>query len=176
MKYSTLKKSLIITLINSILFSPLNGNIQKTRNLQELDYIKFSSDSIYYKIKYIKNDITGTGNKLQDVSYKGLCIIKNCPNLCCIGEIDSMICGSEEQCKEFYDNSISTNVALAVILPILFLAIFLIAFHLFNKNSNSKNKALSVILAFSCIFIITIPFVFLYVKMFKPYEESEKHL
>jgi len=173
MKNSILKKSLLISLIFSILFSSSLTYEEKKRNLQDLDYIKFSSNSIYYKLEYMINDITGTGNKLKDIPYRSLCITRNCSHLCCIGDIDSMSCGSLEQCQQFYDSSIVGNVILAVILPIFFLSVFLIAFYLFNKYSN--DKPLSGLLAFCCIFIITIPFVIFYILKFKPFEKTEKN-
>ena len=70
MKNSILKKSLLISLIFSILFSSSLTYEEKKRNLQDLDYIKFSSNSIYYKLEYMINDITGTGNKLKDIPYR----------------------------------------------------------------------------------------------------------
>jgi hypothetical protein len=147
--------------------------MQKTRNVQYYDYIKFTSDSIYYKLEFIINDITGTGNKLKDVSYKSLCITKNCPYICCIGDIDAMTCGAQEQCKKFYDVSIVGNVIASVIFPVFFALTFLIFFYFFNKYSN--NKPLSALLAFCCIFIITIPIVFFYIIKFKAFEKIDKN-
>jgi hypothetical protein len=173
MKYKILKKNLFTTLIFLILFSLSFSIIENRRNLQNFDYVKFRVDSIYYKLEFIMNDITGSGNKLKDVPYKSLCITKNCPNICCIGDIDSMTCGSIEQCKTFYDAYIVGNVIESVIFPVFFVFIFLIFFYFFNKYSN--NKPLSALLAFCCIFIITIPLVFCYIVKFKPFEKTEKN-
>ena len=128
-----------------------------TRYLQTQNYIKFTGSGIYYKIDYVKNDITGTGDILQDSPYRALCIVKKCPNVCCLGEINSLTCGTAAQCQQFYDTSIIPNVVMACIFPIFFLAVFLIAFYCFYKKSNKKR--LSALLAFGCIFIITIPLV-----------------
>lgn len=173
MKNKITNKSQLTKWILSLLFPSTLANIHKTRSLLKLDYIKFLPDSIYYKLKYIQNDMTGTGNKLQDIPYKTLCIIKDCPNICCIGEITSMKCGTKEQCKEFYDTSIYPNVVAAVIFPILILSIFIISYLILNKIYK-KNKCLSALLAFCCMFVFTIPFVILILICFKPYEEPDK--
>ena len=169
-----IKKSTILFSLTALLFPILISSSflenLNTRNLQ--DYIKYSSGGVYYLIDFPKNDITGTGDKLQDVPYKTLCIIKNCPSTCCTGEINELVCGTQEQCKQFYDNSIVGNVVAAIILPIFFIAIFFIAFHCFYKRS--KNWALSALLAFCCMFILTIPIVIWYIWKFKPFGEDEE--
>lgn len=140
------------------------------RNMQ--DYVKFSDKSIFYKTEFPKNDITGTGDILQDSPYKALCIIKNCPNKCCIGDINALVCASASQCQEFYDTSIIGNVIAAIIFPLFFLAVFLVCFHCFHKRC--KDKGLSALLAFFCIFIITIPIVLFVIWKYKLFPEPEK--
>ena len=127
-----IKKTMIIFCTFAIMFPLLTTssfleNI-KTRNLQE--YVKFSDTGIFYNIKFPKNDITGTGDKLQDSAYRALCITKRCANQCCTGEINDLICASQEQCKQFYDTSIVGNVAAAIIIPISIVIIFFVAFYL----------------------------------------------
>lgn len=170
-----IKKSTFLLSIILILFPALITSLflqtPNPRNLQ--DYIKYSNDGIFYKIEFPKNDITGTGDKLQDVPYKTLCIIKNCPNTCCLGEIDALVCGTKEECKQFYDTSIVGNIVAAVIIPIFILSVFILAFYCFYKRS--KNKGLSALFAFACIFIITIPLVIWYLWKYKPFGEDEEH-
>lgn len=181
MKFNFLKrkKSLLSFLFSLIILiqlqSQIKTEIQEKGFMEDYQYIKFSSDSIYYKLKFMKNDITGTGNRLKDVPYRTICVLKNCPNICCIGDIDSMVCGGKDQCKEFYDDSIYGNIVAAVIFPILFLGIFVFFYCVFNKISDGKNKALSALLAFSCMFVITIPFVIFFIWKFKPYEENDSN-
>ena len=177
MYYKYIKKTMIIFCTFAIMFPLLTTssfleNI-KTRNLQE--YVKFSDTGIFYNIKFPKNDITGTGDKLQDSAYRALCITKRCANQCCTGEINDLICASQEQCKQFYDTSIVGNVAAAIIIPISIVIIFFVAFHCFYQKS--KKKGMSALLAFGCIFIITIPLVIFIIwkyKLFKLCEEDEE--
>lgn len=159
-KKSIIFFSLVALLCPLLISSTFLRNINE-RILQTQNYIKYTGSGIYYKIDYPKNDITGTGDILQDSPYRALCIVKQCPNICCLGEINGLTCGTATQCKQFYDTSIIPNVVSAILFPLFFLGIFLIAYFCFYKKSNKK--CLSAALAFACIFIITIPFVLLFI-------------
>lgn len=171
--------STIITLIIPILSqsSFLDGTETKDKEIQQRiqDYVKFSSSGIFYNIQFPRNDITGTGDILQDSPYRSLCIIKNCPFKCCTGEIYSLTCASESQCKEFYDAYTLGNVIAAIIFPVFFFSVFLIFLIFFYKRS--KNCGLSTLLAFGCTFIFTIPIILFVIwkfKLFKLCEDGEE--
>jgi len=127
------------------------------RNLQ------FSSKSVYYKIPIQKNNVTGTGDIMNDVPYKALCSILNCSSGCCIGEINLISCGDKATCDSFYNYKNIPVIVPAVIVPIfvLFFLIFLIL--LFSKKYGFS-YLISLILAILSILIITIPCVLYYVK------------
>lgn len=170
-KYSTFNKIKKITLaalfiISIIPFthsenkSPKFFSETQARNLQ---YTQFSSSGIYYTLKYPKNDITGTGDILQDVSFKVMCVIKKCPGGCCIGELNNVQCATAEDCKMYFDSTRVGNVAAAIIIPISVTALFIIFLILFLKKYKLACD-ISFLLAFTCMFVITIPFVFCYIK------------
>ena len=142
------------------------------RNLQ---YVEYSSKGIYYTLVYPKNDITGTGDRLQDVPFKALCIIKSCTSGCCIGEINNLQCGTVDDCKIYFDSTRTGNVAAAVIIPIAVTAIFLAALFILRKKYNVAWD-LSFLLAFTCMFVITIPFVIWYLCKTKPFGKSDKEI
>jgi hypothetical protein len=151
----------------------LEGSENKETRIQ--DYVKFSSSGIFYNIQFPKNDITGTGDILLDSPYRSLCIIKNCPNKCCTGEINALVCASQEQCKEYYDAYSVGNVIAAVIFPVFFFTVFLIFLICFYKKT--KKFGLSALLAFGCTFIFTIPFIIYIIwkyKLFKLFGEEEQ--
>jgi hypothetical protein len=167
--------TILITLIIPILSvsSFLDGTENKETRIQ--DYVKFSDMGIFYNIQFPKNDITGTGDILQDSPYRSLCVLKNCPFKCCTGEINALVCASQEQCKEFYDAYTVGNVIAAVIFPIFFFSIFLIFFICFHKRC--KKIGLSALLAFGCTFIFTIPIIIFVIwkfKLFKLCDENEE--
>lgn len=168
----SLKKILLLTL--TIILSLISLTTQKASVfLQETDqrtlqYIEYNPKGIYYLLEFPKNDITGTGDKLQDIPYKALCIIKACESACCTGDITSMKCGTAEECKTFFDSTRRGNVAAAVIIPIAVTAIFFVAFFLLWKKFK-VSWDLSALLAFICMFVVTIPFVILYVWKYKPF-------
>lgn len=142
----------------------------KSRNLQV--YAKFSESGIFYKIEFPKNDVTGTGDKLQDSPYKALCFLKNCPFKCCVGEIYSLECASEQKCQEFVDSYFVGNVASAVIFPIFFFTVFLVSFYCYLKRS--KKCGLSFLLAFGSMIIITIPILLFIIWKYKLFPLCEK--
>ena len=161
--YKYIKKSIILFSIIALLFPLLTSstflkNINtRFLQLQTQNYITYTNAGIYYKIDFPKNDITGTGDLLQDQPYRALCIVKQCPNVCCLGDINEMRCGTSANCQEFYNNYSIPYIVMAIIFPLFFVAIFFIAFCFFYKKSNKKR--LSFLLALGCIFIITIPIV-----------------
>lgn len=138
-------------------FSFLNKN--NDRELQS--YVEYSSNGIYYNLKYPKNHITGSGDKLADVPYRVLCIIKACES-CCVGEINNLQCGSAEECKTYLDSTRIGSIVAAVIVPIGVTCIFIVAYLILNKKCKLPWD-LSLVLAFTCMFVITIPFVIWYV-------------
>ncbi len=160
----------LMTSLNAFLFL-------KETNERSLQYVQYSSKGIYYLLDYPKNDITGTGDKLKDVPYRALCSIMACESNCCTGEIDNMICGTAQECKAFLDSTRRGNVAAAVVIPIAVTFIFLVAFFLLWKKFKVL-LSLSALLAFICMFVITIPFVIWYVWKYKTLGEndSEKYL
>ncbi len=143
--------------LNSANSSFLNKNTH--RELQS--NVEYSSNGIYYNLKYPKNDITGSGDKLGDVPYKVLCVIKAC-GACCVGEINNMQCGTAEDCKTYLDSTRVSSVVAAVIVPIGVTCIFILAYFIF-KTKCKLAWDLSLLLAFTCMFVITIPFVIWYV-------------
>jgi len=151
--------------ISSFLPQSKDRNLQ---NLQNLSYTEFSSKGIYYKVEFPKNDITGTGDKLQDIPYKALCLIKSCVSGCCEGDIDKIQCGTEENCKNYYDSTKKGNVAAAVIIPILVTAIFLITSFVLRFKYHIEWD-LSLLYGFTCMFVITIPFVIWHIMKTKPF-------
>lgn len=166
-----IKKKLLligITIISLFTLIANTTNFLTKSNQRNLQYVEFWSEGIYYLLDFPKNDVTGTGDKLQDVPYKALCIIKACENSCCTGEINQMQCGTADQCREFLDSTKKGNVAAAVVVPIIVTAIFFIAFFVMWKKFNVAWE-LSGLLAFICMFIVTIPFVLLYLVKYKPF-------
>lgn len=167
-------KNLLLSGVILLSFVPLitnTSNFLPEKTQRSLQYVEFSSNGIYYLLEYQKNDITGTGDKLQDVPYKALCIIKACENSCCTGDITNMQCGTAEECKTYFDSTRRGNVAAAVIIPIAVTVIFFLVFFLLWKKYN-VSWDLSALLSFICMFVITIPFVIWYVKKYKPLDEN----
>lgn len=140
-------------------------------NQRSLQYVEFSSKGIYYLLNFEKNDVTGTGDKLQDVPYKAICIIKACENSCCKGDIDKIQCGTADECKIFLDSTRKGSVAAAIVIPIIVTAIFFITFFVLWKKFNVAWE-LSALLAFICMFVVTIPFAILFLIKYKPFGEN----
>lgn len=140
---------------SSILFNRNNKEYQ--RNLQ------FTDKSIFYKIPYLKNNITGTGDIMNDVPYRALCNILNCNSGCCEGEIYSMSCGEKINCDKYFDYKAYRVVAPAVIVPI-FVVLFITMLYLVFRKRNKYSILKSLFLAVLCLFIISIPYVFYYAR------------
>jgi len=161
---------IILVCINLIFTSEFLYD-NSSRNLQQQQYVEYSNNGVFYTLNYPKNDITGTGDKLQDSPYKVLCILKACPGGCCIGEINNLQCETAENCKMYFDSTRKGNVAAAVIIPIVVTAIFLIAFFLLRKYYNKASLFYIALLSFICMLVITIPFVILYLIKAQPFGE-----
>jgi len=127
-------------------------NFQKERNLQ------YNFKSIYYNIVYPANDITGTGDKLKDVPYKVLCKIMKCESGCCVGEIDNMRCGLEEDCKIYTNYSNLPGLVAAIIVPIGVFFVFLLLF-IFLTKYKKYNCGKTLLICLACLFVVTIPIV-----------------
>jgi len=163
--------SLIPLIIMSTFFPKHNEN--KLNRILQQQFLQFSEKSVYYKTEYPKNDITGTGDKLQDIPYRALCILKNCITGCCVGDIDKIQCGTEENCNTYFGSTRRGNVAAAVIIPIAVTAIF-VGFYLILRYKYFVKWDLSAVLAFTAMFVITIPLVIWYLMKYKPFGEADK--
>lgn len=169
-----LRSSLISTII-FMSFIPLviMANFLPNSNYRELQYVEFSSSGVYYDLTFPKNSITGTGDRLQDVPYKALCVIKACPSNCCTGDINNLQCATAEDCKMYFDSTRRGNVAAAVIVPIAVTAIFLTVF-LVLLLKYKMNGWIAAFIGFICMFVITIPFVIWYLVKNKPFGICDK--
>jgi hypothetical protein len=67
---------------------------------------------------YIYNNITGTGNVLQDEAYNAICSQMDC--VCCVGHINSMRCGIDIICSALQESiPKGTGVGWSVVIYIL---------------------------------------------------------
>lgn len=142
------------------------------KSLRNLQYAQFSSSGIYYNLEFQKNDITGTGDKLLDNPYKTLCYIKKCVSGCCIGEINDLQCAKAEDCKIFFDSTKKGKIAAAIVVPIIVTSIFFISFFVYKKLK--IDTKISLVMAFYSIFVITIPFIILYINKSSNKNENNK--
>lgn len=167
-----IKKQSIIILLTLIPLTLMSKILPKS-NLKSLQYIDYSSSGVYYELTFPKNSITGTGDRLQDVPYKTLCIIKSCASNCCTGDVNNMQCASSDDCKMFFNSTRKGHVAAAVVIPIavtgIFLAAFLVLFLKFKVNG-----WIAAFIGFICMFMVTIPFVIWYLVKNKPFGISDK--
>lgn len=148
---------LTITKQRNPYYSSIGGLNQKERNLQ------YSSNSNYYKLEFIKNNVTGSGDKLMDVPYKALCVLKSCESGCCEGEIDNLICSTVESCTKYKDYNRARTVVPAVIVPCVCVLFFMLMTMIFMKR-NQYSPAKSMLLAFLCFFVVTIPYILYYTR------------
>ncbi len=159
--------------MNFILLSTCKNDFLNSQFLRNLQYAEFSSNGVYYLIDNPKNSITGTGDRLKDTPYKALCVIKDCPSGCCIGEINNLECGLPEDCKMYFGLIRRGHVSAAVLIPIAVTAAFFVG--LFVMRIVFKATwTISLLTAFTCIFIITIPFVICYFYKNKKLINCEK--
>lgn len=126
--------------------------LQQSRNLQ------YSLGSIYYELAYPINNLTGTGDRLKDVPYKVQCKIKQCDSGCCVGEIDSMVCGLASDCAVYLEKSREPSLIIGIVVPFSLLIIFLILFIIFRKGYNVPTGK-SMLYALLCLTIVLIPFI-----------------
>jgi len=166
---------IIITTIFPATITNQNPNYQNKnyKRILEIQNKKFVSNSIYYVTKFPKNNISGTGDKLNDIPYRAICLLKNCNSGCCVGEINFMTCGLEINCTAYKDHEFNLVAAPAAIIPIcvlFFLFVFILIFTKRNKYSFCK----SVLLAVICLGVITIPFVLYYTRNAAPKKNKKK--
>ena len=147
----------ILSIYSSNHFLTYSNKIENNRNIQ------FTSKSIYYIIPYPKNNITGTGDIMEDSAFKALCKILSCDSGCCVGKIDSIRCGEKAICDVYNDYVTARIVVPAVIVPIV-VVLFLILMILIFMKRNEYSLMKSVFLAFLCLFVITIPCVLFYAR------------
>lgn len=169
LKSSIIFRFLIMTFIPLVIMS----NFLPKSNSRNLQYVEFSTNGVYYELTFPKNSITGTGDRLQDVPYKALCVIKTCPSNCCSGDINNMQCATVEDCKLYFDSTRKGHVAAAVIIPIAVTAIFLTAYLILFLRYK-VNGWISAFIAFICMFVVTIPFVIWYLIKAKPFGICDK--
>lgn len=173
-----LNKSVVsIIIITSLLSVIITSNNSKSRqkNLNEYNKsanrnLQFTDKSIYYNIPFPQNNITGTGDKMKDVPYNALCNILNCESGCCVGEINSLVCGDKILCDEYIDYSRYRVVMPAVIVPI-FVVLFFTFMTLIFMKKNNYSFLKSTFLAGLCLFVITIPCVLYYARKKSDYTE-----
>lgn len=168
----TTKKFFFLLIITSSFFSihassknsELNrSNLSNKNNKENQRNLQFTTKSVFYTIPFPKNNITGTGDIMNDVPYKALCNILNCNSGCCVGEIDSMSCGDKINCDKYFDYKQYRVIAPAVIVPIC-VFLFIILLYLVFRKRNKYSILKSLFLAVLSIFIISIPYVFYYAR------------
>lgn len=167
------KQNIKITFISliSIIICLNTTNSQINKNRRILQKREFNPNSIYYIREFDMNNITGTGDKLKDRAYRAYCFMKNCSAGCCIGDINSMTCGDEFNCKVYNDYVYYLYITHATLIPISIL-IFLCVFILIFTKRNNYSLCKSLLLAIICLGIITIPFVLYYARY--PEDKSKK--
>ena len=168
-KLTTNKTFLTNIIFTIIIFNSIQTITPNKRILQKREY---KSDSIYYVSKFATNNITGTGDKFNDVAYRSMCYVKNCNTRCCIGAINKMTCGDSETCKTYEDHMYFLVAAPAALIPIVILC-FLSFFVLLFTKRNDYSFCKSLLLAILCLAIISIPYV-LYYARFAPKKKKKK--
>lgn len=167
---NNIKKTFLTFFFMTIFFSNILTKENKARNLQKKR--DFSSNSIYYLTKFPFNSVTGTGNELNDIPYRALCITRKCDSGCCVGKINQMQCGTAADCKTYNNYEYFLMIAPATLIPIsilIFLSLFILLFTKRNQYSFLK----SFLLAFICLGIITIPFVLYYARKAAPKKKKK---
>ncbi len=155
------KKLLVLTIILTNIFS-ISSSVKPQTDLI-IRNLQFSSKSVYYIKPFPKNNITGTGDMMEDSAYDALCKILSCDSGCCVGNIDSISCGDGALCLVYIDYEAARVIAPAVIVPIfviLFVTLLILIFIMRNKYSFWKSFLLAVL----CLFVITIPCVLYYAR------------
>jgi hypothetical protein len=159
--------------ISFISTSEININEIKEKSNSKERNLQYSSESIYYELKYPINNITGTGDRLKDVPYNVICKIMQCIP-CCKGDIDKMVCGGPDECNTYKNDKKKPNLLISIILPIGIFIIFLIIFSTFLiVYKYSFGYSILFTLAFMTIFLIPY-FAYLAYKKSKEIENKEK--
>jgi hypothetical protein len=141
MVYATYTRRILILFVMSLNYLVFCRKIQNFLEGEYfIDYIKKSN---------VDNDITGTGNKLKDTTYNSLCVLLNCPFVCCDGPIDQMKCGDAKSCNDYWNLIIekkTIKIIIIVILPYLLIPImWLLAHFIHYKNPDLYNKMIKII-------------------------------
>ena len=159
-KLLTNKTFLTNIIFTIICFNSITTIDSHKRILQKREY---NSDTVYYVRKFDTNNITGTGDRFNDVAYRSMCFIKNCTTRCCIGDINKMTCGDENTCKTYEDHLYYLVAAPAALIPLCIL-LFLFGFVLLFTKRNEYSLCKSLMLAILCLLIISIPYVLYYAR------------
>lgn len=167
--------AIILTIIILEIVSILN----KDTNVKENKYIlrkleDFSSGSNYYKIDYIKNNVTGTGDRLMDAPYKALCLLMNCETGCCIGDIDGMNCGTESNCKKYNEYKLPMIISISILVTLFGIIAFVLLFLLYYKKFKLSFKK-ALLFTFLSLFVITIPYLIYFASREHPNLESKNN-
>jgi hypothetical protein len=165
MKLQTIIPIILFLKIYSIPTSGISIDISKTPlNLQEDKISRHSKKNIYYYTIYKPNNITGTGNLLEDTAYRTICATLACSYGCCNGDINVMKCGTEADCDEYNSYKLIGKIIMIIILSLVGLFFILcLALKVCNRNKTTKENML---LAGLIVFIIAfIPFVSVYLIM-----------
>lgn len=107
---------------------------------------------IVYSTSYPDNNVTGTGNMLEDAIYRAKCKILDCSN-CCSGEINSMYCENANTCQIYFDHQSFTRLLpLIIILSIYgFIFVCLIMYGCATKENAWEGMKFALLGIFYCI-------------------------
>lgn len=129
---------------------------------------KNSKTIVYSKSFDLDNNITGTGNKLEDIAYNSVCEGLQCQSGCCEGIINSMTCGSPDNCKKYYAYKRMIKIITIVFVIAGALFFFWVMSCCQSKKGDCKGKACDGLLV--VIFLIFLPIIIIYLifkKCFK---------
>ena len=96
-----------ITCFSNIKSSDVNNSVADNSNsnryIAKRTTSSYRSSVAYSKHFITDNSITGTGNKLKDITYNSLCNTLKCTTGCCEGILNIMYCGVPENCVKYRD-------------------------------------------------------------------------
>ncbi len=112
----------------------------------------------YNNTFYIANNITGTGNYIDDVTYRKLCINNYRSCICCIGEIEKIRCGLPIICQTLIKaNNQSFNYSVIYVTSIVvFLGIISLTIGLVFKSTEHPIIIFCLNLGIICLFPISL--------------------
>jgi hypothetical protein len=157
-------------IILQILSSFISQKIDRDKGLRILRS-RGGHSSIYYSIPkdFPINNVTGTGNKLDDVTYRKTCINLKCISDCCEGDIKKLYCGLQQNCEK-YQKYVTDEKTFLVLIAVLSIAgcliILFLGFVFCNKQKKSKKekaKEAGIMILALIFFPITIIYL-LYIK------------